>query len=106
MSIADKLKIPVLCPECGEDTEETMARLSQHYQLVCQHCGATIKMTERHIRALRDGLDRIDQVVSRVGRELRQRGDTVTMSDEHMRTLRHGLDEIDEVLWRLRLKYP
>ena len=105
MSIADSIKIPIPCPECGERPLTTIARLEQDYQLVCQSCGAKIALREKHVRALREALNRMDQALSHAGQERREGDDTRAIREEHVHTLDESFDEIDLVLWRLKLKH-
>lgn len=47
-------KIPVECPQCGQQVEKTLAWLENNGDITCPHCGAQFGVDSASFRAIRE----------------------------------------------------
>lgn len=67
----DDAKIPIPCPSCGKEAEETVAWLKTHDHFNCAGCGATIRVEAEKLLA---GLTKVDQSIDKMLSGLRNLG--------------------------------
>ena len=48
--LSDRVNIPISCPECGQDTKQTVGWLKAHNFLDCIACGHPLDLTTRQNR--------------------------------------------------------
>jgi len=56
------VKIPFPCPKCGEQIEESIARLEENPTLTCPRCGTSIQIEaedlRRNLKQVEDALEK------------------------------------------------
>ena len=64
------LKIGIPCPDCRDQTEQTLAWLQQHHELTCSNCGSIINLRDEGPKSLIEGaaeMARIADILDKKG---------------------------------------
>jgi putative FmdB family regulatory protein len=62
MALKDEFTVPLKCPECGHEFEETLARLKDDPTIQCPACGKDFKVSTGGTAAeVVDDIDRLDR---------------------------------------------
>lgn len=59
-SVAKTIQYPLLCSDCDRNTSTVAAELLDKKQLLCRHCGKTMKLGENQLNSLRRTLTDMD----------------------------------------------
>ena len=64
----EKAEIGVPCPECGHETNKTIAWLKSHNEMTCGGCGKTVAVDSKGLLA---GLQKADDALAKFRKSLR-----------------------------------
>jgi hypothetical protein len=68
--LVDEMTVPIKCPKCGHETEQSLARLKDDPILICPSCGDTFKIeSSGTMGKVADELDEIDRLIDKIGKD-------------------------------------
>ena len=67
--LADEIMIPIPCPHCGHESEETLTRVKENPTIECRACGQTFQIaSEPSVEETANKLAEIDRFFDGIGK--------------------------------------